>query len=608
MSLWRLVNPTLVTVGITLLSLLSHFSLISNPAYAHNSTPNIQEDSLAVTASPSSVNRSGTVTVTATVFAHRTGGGTNTNWSVQLTLPSGYTLPNGANPQTTSTSSHGSAMVAWTVTAPSLPSGPDTFTVTTSATDALLGIPLSGSPETDTFAITTVNRDPTANDDTVTIEEDTASVVINVLANDTDADSDTLLISLISPPSNGTTQITDSNTTITYSPDTNFFGTDNLSYTIEDGFGGSATGTVTIIITSANDAPVAINDSYITDEDVILTVPDIGVLNNDTDIENDVLSAILADGVSNGTLTLYANGSFTYLPDSNSNGLDSFTYIVNDGTDNSSSLASVNITVNSVNDSPIANNETSSVDEDDQTIIILQGSDVDVGDSLTFIVISNPLHGSLTGFNASSGHVTYAPVADFNGQDSFTFLVTDGIVNSTVALVSITVNPVDEQPAGNGEDDEDDGEQDSSSRDGNNNRGDSSEEELAAKRLTYDDTYFDDNPLDRIQIQSHSILNSDGSSFSSVPKGEKVTFSYSFRNYQQKSQEYCFIVQIMDKAGMTISIQISKGELISGENADVEQEWIARSDGDYAVKLFIWDSLDNPLALSDTDTSAFRVR
>jgi hypothetical protein len=398
--------------------------------------------------------------------------------------------------------------------------------------------------------------------------------------------------------------MTDGNTTITYYPDTNFFGMDSISYTIEDGFGGSDIGTVVINVTSVNDAPVALNDSYEINEDTLLNVGAPGVFGNDTDIEGDDLSAILIGNVENGTLVLYSNGSFSYLPTLNFNGQDSFTYIVNDVTDNSS-IATVNIAINPVNDPPVSLDDSYIVDEDETLEVLtaagVLANDTDIeGDILSTILIGDVAYGVLT-LN-ENGSFTYSPDANFNGVDGFTYIANDGLDNSTVATVSIAVNPVEEEMANEDEDDKDE-ERDRRS----NNRRENEEEDLAAKRLTYEDAYFDDKPLKRVQIQSHSILNSDGASFSTVSRGEKMTFSYGFRNYQQESQQYCFIVEIIDNSGMTISLLFSKGELGRGGKAEVEQEWMTNTEGEYTAKVFIWDSLDSPLALSDTHMSAFKV-
>ena len=101
---------------------------------------------------------------------------------------------------------------------------------------------------------------------------------------------------------------------------------------------------------------MAINDSYSTNEDTPLNVTAPGVLANDTDADGNTLTVAAprpASGPSHGTLTLNANGSFSYTPAANYNGPDSFTYNANDGTVNSASAATVSITVNAVNDAPL---------------------------------------------------------------------------------------------------------------------------------------------------------------------------------------------------------------------------------------------------------------
>ena len=102
---------------------------------------------------------------------------------------------------------------------------------------------------------------------------------------------------------------------------------------------------------AVNHAPVAVNDSYATNEDASLTVVAAGVLSNDTDVEHDPLTAILVSGPTHGTVTLSSDGAFVYTPALNFNGSDSFTYQANDGTLDSA-VATVAITVNAVNDAP----------------------------------------------------------------------------------------------------------------------------------------------------------------------------------------------------------------------------------------------------------------
>src|SRR5438093_13555294 len=102
---------------------------------------------------------------------------------------------------------------------------------------------------------------------------------------------------------------------------------------------------VALTINPVNDAPVAVNDSFTTDEDTALTVTAPGVLANDTDVDGNSLTAVVVTGPSHGALTLAADGSFTYTPAGNFNGADSFTYKANDGLLDSN-VATVALTIN----------------------------------------------------------------------------------------------------------------------------------------------------------------------------------------------------------------------------------------------------------------------
>ncbi len=136
--------------------------------------------------------------------------------------------------------------------------------------------------------------------------------------------------------------------------------------------------TVSLTITAVNDAPVAANDSYGTNEDTTLTVGAPGVLANDSDVDGDSLSSIVVTGPSHGSLTFNANGSFSYTPAANYYGLDSFTYKANDGSLDSN-VATVSITVTNVNDAPVAVNDAYTVVEDSSahTVDVL-ANDTDV--------------------------------------------------------------------------------------------------------------------------------------------------------------------------------------------------------------------------------------
>src|SRR5207248_1000085 len=121
--------------------------------------------------------------------------------------------------------------------------------------------------------------------------------------------------------------------------------------------------TVAITVAAANDAPVAVNDSYNTTEDTPLTIAGPGVLGNDTDVDLDLLTAAVVAQPAHGTVTVNTNGSFTYTPDLNFNGTDSFTYKANAVHDDPT-VSTVAITVAAANDAPVAVNDGYNATED----------------------------------------------------------------------------------------------------------------------------------------------------------------------------------------------------------------------------------------------------
>ena len=191
-----------------------------------------------------------------------------------------------------------------------------------------------------------------------------------------------------------------------------------------------------IITLDMNYAPVAVADAYTTDEDTVLTVAAPGILANDTDLEGDALTAILADDVSNGTLALAVDGSFVYTPAENFYGTDSFTYEASDGKAESDP-GTVTITVAPTSDAPVAMDQTVIVTKDTPEEITLVATDAD-GDTLTYEIVGDPTHGTLTPL--VDNVTTYTPTAGYTGPDSFTFKANDGSSDSIVATVTITVN------------------------------------------------------------------------------------------------------------------------------------------------------------------------
>ncbi|WP_175545939.1 Ig-like domain-containing protein [Salegentibacter echinorum] len=298
---------------------------------------------------------------------------------------------------------------------------------------------------------TAPNTAPVAVDNTYSIDQNEVLTIPapGILQNDTDSEEDNLTASLDSDVSNGTLTL-NADGSFTYEPDLGYTGQDSFTYTANDGTDDSNVATVTITVnstTAPNTAPVAENDTYAVDQDEVLPISSPGILQNDTDADGDNLTASLVSDVSNGTLILNADGSFTYTPNSGYVGQDSFTYTANDGTDDSN-VATVTITVNSTtapNTAPVAENDTYAVDQDEVLPIsspgILQNDTDSEGDNLTASLVSDVFNGTLT-FNAD-GSFIYEPSSGFTGQDSFTYRANDGKLDSNIATVTITVTKND---------------------------------------------------------------------------------------------------------------------------------------------------------------------
>ncbi len=187
--------------------------------------------------------------------------------------------------------------------------------------------------------------------------------------------------------------------------------------------------------------PISEDDFYSVNEDSILTVSPIGVLLNDTNIDSDIFS-IIQTNVGFGTLTLNLDGSFTYQPNQNFDSIDSFTYIATNGTHNSNN-ATVTLFVNPINDAPIARNDTASTLEDTPVTIPVLNNDSDVdSDLLTIHSITQGANGTVT---TNSTTVTYTPHLNFNGTDSFTYTISDGVNTSNSAMITVVVTSVDDE-------------------------------------------------------------------------------------------------------------------------------------------------------------------
>ena len=279
-----------------------------------------------------------------------------------------------------------------------------------------------------TVTVTPVNDPPVAVNDAATTPEDTA-VSIPVLVNDSDIDGDALTITAATA-TNGTVSIVGTN--LFFTPATNFNGAATISYTISDGHGGTASATVNVSVTPANDPPVALNDSATTPEDTTVSIP---VLMNDSDVDGDVL-AITSATAAGGSVSIVGT-NLVFTPVTNFNGTVNLSYTISDGHGGSAS-ASVTVLVTPVNDPPSALNDIATTAEDTSVTIPVLANDFDVdGDTLT-IMSATTTNGTL---NISGTNLVFLPGANFNGTATLFYSISDGHGGTASASVTVIVTP-----------------------------------------------------------------------------------------------------------------------------------------------------------------------
>jgi len=340
--------------------------------------------------------------------------------------------------------------------------GPADGTATVNPAGAIVYEPTAGFLGTDSFTYTirdgfgaisniavvainvldsTLNTPPVAVGDLASTPEDTA-VTFNVVANDTDAENNLLpgSIAFTSNPANGTLRA-NSNGSVTFTPAANFNGDYTFAYTVKDSLASvSGPASVTVTVTPVNDAPLAVNDAATTSEDAAVTF---SVTANDSDPDGAVApgSVAVVTQPANGAVTTDTNGDVTYTPDADFFGINTFTYTVSDGT-LLSSPATVTVTVDPVNDAPIANNDVATVPADVPILINVIGNDLDNDGTInpgSVEIASQPADGTVTVNPA--GTVSYRSDAGFSGIATFTYTVRDnsGAV-SQPATVSVSVS------------------------------------------------------------------------------------------------------------------------------------------------------------------------
>jgi CshA-type fibril repeat protein len=342
---------------------------------------------------------------------------------------------------------------------------------------------LNSNTVTSTIGINvpSVNSPPIDGNETLSVAEDNP-LSGNLLSNATDVDGDTLSITQFTIgsttytagdtatiPGVGTLTI-NANGTFTFTPAPNYNGpVPPVSYVVSDGNGGTDTSTLSITVTPVNDPPVDGNETLSVAEDNPLSG---NLLSNATDVDGDTLSitqftigsttytagdTATIPGV--GTLTINANGTFTFTPAPNYNGpVPPVSYVVSDG-NGGTDTSTLSITVTPVNDPPVDGNETLSVAEDNPLSgnLLSNATDVD-GDTLSitqFTIGSTtytagdtatiPGVGTLT-INAN-GTFTFTPAPNYNGPvPPVSYVVSDGNGGTDTSTLSITVTPVNDPP------------------------------------------------------------------------------------------------------------------------------------------------------------------
>ena len=322
--------------------------------------------------------------------------------------------------------------------------------------------PTLGTPNTFMFAFRQIggdavlNQDPIAGTDGATVLEDSTDNNINVASNDNDPDGDPMSFAVNTNPVHGVVTCSVAGL-CDYMPNPDFNGTDSFTYTVSDDRGGSSNGTVNVTVTPVNDPPVAVNGTGNTMADTSLDLA-VGGLVSDKETTDADLSISLGT-VTGGTASV-SGTTVTFVPSPGFSGTATIPYTVTDRGDpdncspasvscDSSRLnvsASLSVTVATGQLPPVAGDDASTVDEDDAAtdIDVTNGDSDPNGDTLTYQLATAPSNGSASCM--TDGMCTYEPDPDFNGTDSFTYMVDDGNGGTAEATVTVVVRPINDAP------------------------------------------------------------------------------------------------------------------------------------------------------------------
>ena len=326
-----------------------------------------------------------------------------------------------------------SGAFTWT---PTEAQGPGSFTFSVRVADN--GNPILTDEESITVVVAEVNIAPVADADSYSTPEDTALVVTapGVLDGDSDVDGNALTAHVVTAPAHGQLVLSPDGS-FTYTPAAEYSGSDSFTYVARDGAADSNVATVSITVVSVNDAPVLAaigNQASVEGATINLATSAFDAEANTLTFSATGLPPSLSINSASGAIT----GDVTFAAAANSP--YAVTVSVSDGQGGTDS-ESFNWAITDFNRAPVATNRTATTMEDTPVAIVLVATDADA-DDLTYTV-TPPSHGTLSGSGANR---TYAPAANYSGNDSFTYVANDGKADSNTATVNITVTPVNDAP------------------------------------------------------------------------------------------------------------------------------------------------------------------
>lgn len=294
--------------------------------------------------------------------------------------------------------------------------------------------------------VNSVNDRPTTEDDEETTDED-VPIVVKVLSNDSDPDDgiDPASIEITDPV--GGSFVANSSGEVRFTPTPEFSGRAEAQYTVLDYAGErSNRSDIEIRVNSVNDPPIAVDDQAITDEGKSIVIK---ILSNDYDVDGSIApSTVLITGESGGSFDVNNNGEVTFIP---APGFSEATanYTVQDDDGLGSKSATITVTINILNERPIATNDNAVTGEDSTPLAIsVLANDRDPDGSLNpaSVVVTNPVNGAFVA--NTSGTVTYTPPANFNGVATAKYTVKDNEgATSNEATITVTVNAVNDLPS-----------------------------------------------------------------------------------------------------------------------------------------------------------------